>query len=413
MESTSNILEFLRGSKLVKHNDGLDGSLRQDRYSIRTAPQWLGPALEDLQLANQQITIECNSATDNPLIDQHGNSLHGGNFQAKAVTSAMEKTRQTIQNVGRMLFTQCTEMINPATSRGLPPNLVLEDVNKSGIFKGTDIQIAALISELGFLSNPVNHVESAEMGNQALNSLALISARYTHTAVHVLTEMAAAILLALCQALDLRAFFQLFLEGYRPIFVAVLDDLLQVCPLKPDSKSNHDIVKGLDASLWPKLVISLETTTHMDTAHRFSYIAQSLRSPLFDHTYLGYFSDPMGALESFTKALQPSMERFWLTKRDEYELSGDASPFLGKASKALYQFVRQDLGIPFLTTTKIATPKFEGSNPLETEDAMRRQPSSQAPTVGSYQSILYRALRDGSASAVVLKLMELNHPRHG
>ena len=53
--------------------------------------------------------------------------------------------------------------------------------------------IAALQSELGFLSNPAGtHVQSAEMRNQALNSLRLISARYTHTALKVLSQLASA-----------------------------------------------------------------------------------------------------------------------------------------------------------------------------------------------------------------------------
>lgn len=54
-----------------------------DRYSLRTASQWLGPTLEDLSLANTQITVELNSATDNPLIDasiSQPRLLHGGNF---------------------------------------------------------------------------------------------------------------------------------------------------------------------------------------------------------------------------------------------------------------------------------------------------------------------------------------------
>ena len=90
-ESARNIDYFLSGSHLVAVNDGSEeGSLRQDRYSIRTASQWLGPSLEDLSLAHQQITTECNSVTDNPLIDDKGRMLHGGNFQAKAVTTAME-----------------------------------------------------------------------------------------------------------------------------------------------------------------------------------------------------------------------------------------------------------------------------------------------------------------------------------
>ena len=161
-------------------NDGSEkGSLRQDRYSIRTAAQWLGPLLEDLTLAHEQFTIECNSVTDNPLIDNNGRTLHGGNFQAKSVTSAIKKTRLALQSIGQMLFTQRTELINPSINRKLPPYLVADEPGESFIFKSVDLLIAPLQSELGFLVNTVgSHVQPAEMGNQALNSLALISARY-------------------------------------------------------------------------------------------------------------------------------------------------------------------------------------------------------------------------------------------
>lgn len=111
-------------------NGSEEGSLRQDRHSIRTASQWLGIVLEDVLLAHQQVSIECNSVTDIPLI---GGSrvLHGGNFQAKSVTSAMEKTRLGPQGIGRMLFTQCTEPLNPKTNSGLPPNLVADEPSSS------------------------------------------------------------------------------------------------------------------------------------------------------------------------------------------------------------------------------------------------------------------------------------------
>ncbi|CRK21151.1 hypothetical protein BN1723_012256 [Verticillium longisporum] len=207
-DSARNIKAFLAGSRLLNRHDGRDvATLRQDRYSLRTASQWIGPVLEDFGLAYDQLTVEINSVTDNPLVDvAAGRVLHGGNFQARAVTSAVEKLRQGLQGLGRMLFAQCTEMINPATSWGLPPNLCSDDdAGASFLFKGLDVVVAALASELGFLANPVgSHVQTAEMGNQALNSLALVSARYTLEAVDVLSQMASAHLLALCQALDLR-----------------------------------------------------------------------------------------------------------------------------------------------------------------------------------------------------------------
>ncbi|RMZ82915.1 hypothetical protein DV736_g6623, partial [Chaetothyriales sp. CBS 134916] len=207
VDSAENIKAFLTGSRLLnRHNSRNVATLRQDRYSLRTASQWIGPVLEDFGLAYEQLTVELNSVTDNPLVDTGTRCvLHGGNFQARAVTSAAEKLRQGLQSIGRMLFTQCTEMINPATSWGLPPNLCSDNTNDSFLFKGLDVVVAALTSELGFLANPVgSHVQTAEMGNQALNSLALVSARYTLEAVDVLSQIASAHLMAVCQALDLR-----------------------------------------------------------------------------------------------------------------------------------------------------------------------------------------------------------------
>ena len=215
VDSARNIKAFLNGSQLLnRHDSQNEATLRQDRYSIRTASQWIGPVLEDFCLAHDQLTIELNSVTDNPLIETAtGRVFHGGNFQARAVTSAAEKLRQGLQSIGRMLFAQCTEMINPTTSWGLPPNLCSDDANDSFLFKGLDVVVAGLTSELGFLANPVgSHVQTAEMGNQSLNSLALVSARYTLEAVDVLSQIASAHLLVLCQALDLRA---LEIEGRK------------------------------------------------------------------------------------------------------------------------------------------------------------------------------------------------------
>ena len=96
-EAAANIRLFLAGSEFAhpEHEDEENRvGLKQDRYPLRTSPQWIGPQLEDLALAHEQITIECNSTTDNPLIDIEEAAIHhGGNFQAASVTSAMEKTR--------------------------------------------------------------------------------------------------------------------------------------------------------------------------------------------------------------------------------------------------------------------------------------------------------------------------------
>lgn len=44
------------------------GVLRQDRYPLRTSPQFIGPQIEDLLVSLKTITIECNSSTSKIVI---------------------------------------------------------------------------------------------------------------------------------------------------------------------------------------------------------------------------------------------------------------------------------------------------------------------------------------------------------
>ena len=169
--------------------------MRQDRYPLRTAPQFLGPQAEDILSALAAITQECNSskylkylnlfpylpphlpfllsplpATDNPLVEaETGVIHHGGNFQAMTVTNAMEKTRLALHHIGKILFAQSTELCNPTMNNGLPPSLAATDPSLNYHGKGIDIATAAYVSELGYLANPVStHIQSAEMHNQAI-----------------------------------------------------------------------------------------------------------------------------------------------------------------------------------------------------------------------------------------------------
>lgn len=63
-----------------------------------------------------------------------------------------------------------------------------------------------------------SYVQTAEMGNQALNSLALISARYMLDSLDILSQLSAAHLVTVCQILDLRVLHVRFLETLKPEF---------------------------------------------------------------------------------------------------------------------------------------------------------------------------------------------------
>lgn len=219
VECASTILSMLDGSKMASHwmtEEGVhmsedEGSLRQDRYPLRTSAQWIGPQVEELLQSWSTIEREMNSTTDNPLIEVHADGIsstihHGGNFQAMAISNTMERTRLALSHFGKLTFQQMTEIINPAMNRGLPANLAATDPSLNFMAKGIDIALAAATAELGYLANPVTtHVQAAEMGNQAVNSMALVSTRYTIEAIETLSHLMSWSLYLLCQAFDLRA----------------------------------------------------------------------------------------------------------------------------------------------------------------------------------------------------------------
>ncbi|KAI9712952.1 MAG: hypothetical protein M1828_001511 [Chrysothrix sp. TS-e1954] len=379
-DASENIRSFLKGSTFVRDADDESTSLRQDRYSIRTAAQWIGPVLEDLLLSSKQLSTECNSVTDNPIIDTQGDtrSLHGGNFQAMAVTSAMEKARHATYTIGRMLFSQVTELINPATSRGLPPNLVVDEPSLSFILKAVDLQSAALTSELGFLAHAVNNVQSAEQGNQSINSLALISARYTHTAADVLSILTAGHLLAVCQALDIRAMLATFFEQLEPEFRKLL---IRYWSPAPGSKA-HDI-------LWSRLHAVFNESSHMDLEVRFQYVSGELRATLLDTDIIqGKEAADLAHIASWRDTLVTNLVQTYTAVREAYLAHGDASGFLGSASRRIYRFIRKDLGVPFLHSAMLRSP--------DGETLSGRSDTQPSPlTVGSYITKIYRAMRSG------------------
>ncbi|KAG8530650.1 uncharacterized protein KY384_004005 [Bacidia gigantensis] len=385
VESSQNIYDFLQSSKLSSSNDGSEkGSLRQDRYSIRTASQWIGPALEDCALAYHQVVTESNSVTDNPLTDPSdpsGDILHGGNFQAKVVTSAMEKARQSLQSLGRMLFTQCTEVTNPATNNGLPPNLTVDPPSESFLMKAADIMSAALLSELGFLANPVgSHVQTAEMGNQALNSIALISARYTHIAADILSKLCAVHLLLTCQALDLRAMNQQFLCSLEGPFRSLTFETFE---------GVFSVAKSLE-SIWSALIQALVNSIAEDAPGRFQSVASTLQSTVLDQVDPTSSVPILPLLKSWTDSLTALLTETHKATLKSYLKRGSAAPLLGHAACRIYSFVRQELKVPFLHEGILHV-----NGPGSADNLLPTDYKSGVTTIGAQITVLHEAIRQG------------------
>ncbi|RAK95025.1 aromatic amino acid ammonia-lyase [Aspergillus ibericus CBS 121593] len=379
-EVARNIRSCLRGSHLSPETDVNKLGLAQDRYALRTAPQWIGPQLEDLLNADRQIEIELNSATDNPLIDVSRDRFHhGGNFQAVSVTSAMEKVRGVLVMLGKILLGQCNELTNPCLSGGLPPNLCADDPSVSFTVKGLDIHMTAYYSELAYLANSVaSHIQTAEMGNQSVNSLALVSARCTGQSVQLLSMMCAAHLYVLCQALDLRVLNLEFLATAKAKSRELYGKTFT---------TDNELGDSHFENVWSQIASTWIDTAQLDPSNRCEKVAAQSFAYLMGKKMVAT-AVPSSSFCSSTKQWKEKLLLLlcdlYTHTRADFTAKPSTPSYLGAVTRSTYVFVRHDLAVPFHRGVS-DHPTIAGDS--DTGESKK--------TVGSHVTRIYVAVRNG------------------
>lgn len=160
-QCAANLRALTHGSSLL---DSVPEKL-QDAYSIRCTPQILGSVRDMMRFVEQQVSVEWNSATDNPLIllhvhdptqnDPDNKAFSAGMFHGEPIGMAMDSFKIAIAEMASLSERRLYRITTGNLSQLLPPGLVGKDRPNIGMMV-PQTTAAALVSENKALGWPAS-----------------------------------------------------------------------------------------------------------------------------------------------------------------------------------------------------------------------------------------------------------------
>jgi histidine ammonia-lyase len=157
----ANLCTMLNGSELI---DSVPEKV-QDAYSLRCTPQVLGAVRDTTSFVYNQVAVEVNSATDNPLIllhvddnsqkDPSNKAFSAGMFHGEPIGMAMDMLKIAIAELASLSERRLYRLTTGNLSQLLPPGLVGKDRPLFGMIV-PQTTAASLVSENKALAWPAS-----------------------------------------------------------------------------------------------------------------------------------------------------------------------------------------------------------------------------------------------------------------
>ena len=202
--SAANIRKIIEGSDL---QSGKEKTRVQDAYSMRSTPQVIGAARDQMRWTRSQLETEANGVGDNPIfLPDEGIVLTGANFQGTPISLPLDTLGASVAMISVLSERRLNRLTNPALSEGLPAFLS----KGAGMFSGmmlsqytADMQIV----EQRILSTPAfTQSIPAAADQEDFVSMGMNTALKTRQIVNLAHGVLGIELMAAAQALDFRGY---------------------------------------------------------------------------------------------------------------------------------------------------------------------------------------------------------------
>ena len=177
---------------------------------------------------------------------QEGRVYHTGNFYGGHVARALDSWKIDLATLGNWLHALMAMLVDERFNNGLPPNLASKPGLFSG-FKGMQLCLTSLVCALRHLANPsLIHALPTEQYNQDMVSLGMHSALTAMQMTTILCDALAILLIAVCQAIDLRGGAKGLGKGNRAVYETIRREVPFVKvdrPLDGDMRKVTELIK--------------------------------------------------------------------------------------------------------------------------------------------------------------------------
>jgi histidine ammonia-lyase len=202
--SAANLRALLSGSALMASHRHSRHAV-QDAYSLRCAPQVHGAVRDVLTYARAVISTELGAVVDNPVIVPDGEVMTTGNFHGEPLAFAADMLAMALSELASISERRVDRMLDPASSRGLPPFLAPDAGTNSG-YMLAQYTAASLVSENKVLSHPASVDTIPTSGKQEDHvSMGWTSVRKLREVVSNVRTCLAVEVLCAAQGIDQRA----------------------------------------------------------------------------------------------------------------------------------------------------------------------------------------------------------------